>query len=133
MDVKFFLHLTKLQLTNSSGTNMSRRPWFNALPLAVIRLSQAVVGAHLNKHNGFPPLKMHYSDKVIKNSDCFSSLVRVVKSLLFDSDLKKSALLKSAVQKLPTIIKESWSLLAVKKLWVKPTHLGFINAPNLAD
>ena len=86
---------------------------------------QAVVSAHLDKLNSFPPLKMHNSDNIINYSGCISSLVGVFKSLSYDSDLKSAALLNTAVQKLPPNMKESWSLFTVKKHWVKPTLLDF--------
>ena len=86
---------------------------------------QAVVSAHLDKLNSFPPLKMHNSDNIINYSGCISSLVGVFKSLSFDSDLKSAALLNTAVQKLPPNMKESWSLFTVKKHWVKPILLDF--------
>ena len=86
---------------------------------------QAVVRAYLDKLNSFPPLKMHNSDNIIYYSGCISSLVGVFKSLSYDSDLKSAALLNTAVQKLPSNMKESWSLFAVKTHWVKPTLLDF--------
>ena len=86
---------------------------------------QAVVSAHLDELNSFPPLKMHNSDNIINYSGCISSLVGVFKSLSYDSDLKSAALLNTAVQKLPPNMKESWSLFTVKKHWVKPTLLDF--------
>ena len=87
--------------------------------------SQAVVSLHLDKLNSFPPLKMHNSDNIIKYSGCISGLVGVFKSLSYDSDIKSAALLNTAVQKLPPNMKESWSLITVKKLWVKPNLLDF--------
>ena len=86
---------------------------------------QAVVSAHLDKLNSFPPLKMHNSDNIIYHSGCISSLVGVFKSLSYDSDLKSASLLNTVVQKLPPNMKESWSLFTVKKHWVKPTLLDF--------
>ena len=86
---------------------------------------QAVVSAHLDKLNSFPPLKMHNSDNIINYSGCISRLVGVFKSLSYDSDLKSAALLNTAVQKLPPNMKESWSLFTVKKHWVKPNLLDF--------
>ena len=84
---------------------------------------QAVVSAHLVKLSSFPPLRMHNSDNIINYSGCISSLVGVFKSLSYDSDLKSAALLNTAVQKLPPNMKESWSLLTVKKHWLKPALL----------
>ena len=86
---------------------------------------QAVVSAHLDKLNSFPPLKMHNSDNIINYSGCISSLVGVFKSLSYDSDLKSAALLNTAVEKLPPNIKESWSLFTIKKHWMKITLLDF--------
>ena len=68
---------------------------------------------------------MHNSDNVINYSGCISSLVRVFKSLSYDSDLKSAVLLNTAVQKLPPNMMESWSLFTVKTHWVKPTLLDF--------
>ena len=81
---------------------------------------QAVVSAHLDKLNSFPPLKMHNSDNIINYSGCISSHVGVFKSVL-----RSAALLNTAVQKLPPYMKESWSIFTIRKHWVKPTLLGF--------
>ena len=89
------------------------------------RQPQVVVSAHLDKLNSFPPMKMHNSDNIINYSGCISNLVGVFKSLSYDSDSKSAALLNTAVQKLPLIMKESWSLFTVKRHWVKPTLLDF--------
>ena len=86
---------------------------------------QAVVSAHLDKLRNFPPLKMHNSDNIFNYSALISSLVGVFKSLSYDADLKSTSLSNQAVQKLPTNMKESWSILTVKKHWVKPTFLDF--------
>ena len=86
---------------------------------------EAVVSAHLDKLSSFPPLKMHNSDNIINYSATISSLVGVFKSLSYDSDLKSTSLLNTAVQKLLPNLKESWSLFTVKKQWVKPTLLDF--------
>ena len=88
---------------------------------------QAVISAHLDKLSSFPPLKMHNSDNIINCSATISSLVEVFKSLPYDSDLKSASLLNTAVQKFPPNLKESWSLFTVKKHWVKPTLLDFID------
>ena len=86
---------------------------------------QAVVSAHLDKLSNFPPLKMHNSDNVINYYAAKSSLVGVFKSLSYDAELKSASLLNQAVQKLPPNTKKSWSLLAVKKDWFKPTLFDF--------
>ena len=86
---------------------------------------QAVVSAHIDKLNSFPPLKMHNSDNIFNYSGCISSLVGVFKSPPYDSDLKSAALLNTAVQKLQPNMKESWLLFTVKKHWVKPTLMDF--------
>ena len=78
--------------------------------------SQAVVSAHLDKLNSFPPMKMHNSDNLIKYSGSISSLVGVFKSLSYDSDLKSAARLNTAIQKLTPNLKESWTLFTVKKI-----------------
>ena len=87
--------------------------------LTVCRLFSSI------KLGSFPPLKMHNSDNIINYSATISSLVGVFKSLSYDSDLKSASLLNTAVQKLPPNLKESWSLLTVKKHWFKPTLLDF--------
>ena len=66
---------------------------------------------------------MHNSDNITNFSATISSLVGVFKPLSFD--LKSASLLNTAVQKLPPNLKESWSLITVKKHWVKPTLLDF--------
>ena len=86
---------------------------------------QAVVSAHIDKLSSFPPLKMHNSDNIMNYSATISSLVGVFKSLSCNSDLKSASLLNTAVQKLPPNLKDSWSLIKVKKHWVKPTLLDF--------
>ena len=48
----------------------------------------AIVGAHLDKLNTFPPLKMHNSENFISFSSAISGLVAVFKSLSFNDDLK---------------------------------------------
>ena len=53
----------------------------------------AIVGAHLDKLNTFPPLKMHNSKKVISFSSAISGLLAVSKSLSFKDDLKSVNLL----------------------------------------
>ena len=68
---------------------------------------------------------MHNSDNIINYSATISSLIGVFKSLSYDSDYKSASLLNTAVQKLPLNLKESWSLVTVKKHWVKPTLLDF--------
>ena len=83
---------------------------------------QAVVSAHLDKVNSFPPLNMHNSDNIINYSGCISSLVGVTESLSLDSDSKIAALLNTAIQKLK--MKDSLSLHR-QKHWVKPNLLEF--------
>ena len=68
---------------------------------------------------------MHISENIINYSDCSSSLVGVFKSLSYDSDLNSAALLNTAVQKLPPKWKAQWSLITLKKRWMKPISLGF--------
>ena len=48
----------------------------------------AIVGAHLDKLNNFPPLKMHNSENVISFSSAISDRNAVFKSLSFNDDLK---------------------------------------------
>ena len=54
---------------------------------------QAVVSAHLDKLNSFPPLKMHNSDNVIAFSATISAMVGVFRSLKYEHDLSNAALL----------------------------------------
>ena len=86
---------------------------------------QAVVSAHLDKLNNFPQLKMHNSDNVIAFSATISAMVGVFRSLKYEHDLSSAALLGQAVQKLPSNMKEAWSLHTVKKDWTRPTLLDF--------
>ena len=67
------------------------------------RQPQAVVSAHLDKFNSFPPLEMHNSDNIFNYSGCISCLVGFFISLSYDSNLESAALLNTAVQKLPPI------------------------------
>ena len=87
--------------------------------------TETVVSAHLDNLSSFLPLKMHSSGNIIFYSATISSLVGVFKSLSHDSDLKSTSLLNTAVQKLPSNLKESWSLFTVKKNWFKPTLRDF--------
>ena len=86
---------------------------------------QAVVSAHLDKLNSFPPLKMHNSENVIAFSATKSAMVGVFRSLKYEHDLSSAALLGQAVQKLLPIMKEAWSMHTVKKDWSRPTLLDF--------
>ena len=90
----------------------------------------AFVGAHLDKLNNFPPLKMHNSDNIISFSSAISGLVAVFKPLSFNDDLKSVNLLKQAVSKLPPNLKEAWSMHTVRHNWQRPTLLGFNNLLN---
>ena len=87
----------------------------------------AVVSAHLEKLNSFPPLKMHNSDNIIAYSAAISALVGVFRSLKYEHDLSSAALLGQAVQKLPPNMKEAWSMNTVKKNLSRPTLLDFNN------
>ena len=87
----------------------------------------AIVGAHLDKLNTFPPLKMHNSENVISFSSAISGLVAVFKSLSFNDDLKSVNLLNQAVSKLPPNLKEAWSMHTVRHNWQRPTLLNFNN------
>ena len=75
----------------------------------------AIVGAHLDKLNAFPPLKMHNSENVISFSSAISGLVAVFKS--FNDYLKSINLLNQAVSKLPPNLKEAWSMHTVRHNW----------------
>ena len=89
----------------------------------------AIVGAHLDKLNTFPPLKMHNSENEIfvSFSSAISGLVAVFKSLSFNDDLKSVNLLNQAVSKLPRNLKEALSMHAVRHNWQRPTLLDFNN------
>ena len=52
---------------------------------------QAVVSAHLDKLSSCPPLNMHNTDNIINSSATISSLVGVLKSLSYDSDLTSAS------------------------------------------
>ena len=67
---------------------------------------QAVVTAHIDKMANYPSIKMRSSYQIINFSTTVSSLVGVFKSLSYDADLQSSSLLKQAVQKLPSNLKE---------------------------
>ena len=85
----------------------------------------AIVGAHLDKLNTFPPLKMHNSENVTSFSTAISGLLAVFKSLLFNDDLKSVNLLNQAVSKLPANLKEAWSMHTVSYNWQQPSLLDF--------
>ena len=87
----------------------------------------AIVGAHLDKLNTFPPMKMHNSQNVISFSSAISGLVAVFKSLSFNDDLKSVNLVNQAVSKLPPNLKEAWSIHTVRNNWQRPTLLDFNN------
>ena len=87
----------------------------------------AIVGAHLDKLNTFPPLKMHNWENVISFSSAISGLVAVFKSLSFNDDLKSVNLLKQAVSKLPPNLEQAWSMHIVRHNWQRPTLLDFNN------
>ena len=85
----------------------------------------ASVGAHLDKRNTFPPLKMHNSENVFNFSSVMSGLVAVFKSLSINDELKSVNLLNQAVSKLPPNLKETWSMHIVRHNWQLPTLLDF--------
>ena len=87
----------------------------------------AIVGAHLDKLNTFPPLKMHNSENVIRFPSAISGLVAVFKSLSFNDDLQRVNLLNQAVSKLPPYLKEAWSMRIVRHNWQRPTLLDSNN------
>ena len=79
--------------------------------------THAIVGAHLDKLNTFPPIKMHISESVISFSFAISELVAVFKSLSFNDDLKSVNLINQAVSKLPPNLNEAWSMHTVRHNW----------------
>ena len=85
----------------------------------------AIVGAHLDKLNTFPPLKMHNSENVIDFSSAISGLVAVFKSLSFNDDLKSFNMLNQAVSKLPPNLNEAWSMNTDRHNWQRPSLLDF--------
>ena len=87
----------------------------------------AIIGAHLDKLNAFPPLKMHNLENAISFSSAISGLVAVFKSLSFNDDLKSVNLLNQAVSKLSPNLKEAWSMHTVRHNWQRPTLLDFNN------
>ena len=84
-----------------------------------------VFSAHFNKISKFPPLIVNNADKTINFSASISSLVEVLKKLSLDNDMKSAPLLNQAAQKLPTNMKESWSIFTVNKPWFQPNLLDF--------
>ena len=91
------------------------------------RQPHAIVGAHLDKLNTFPPLKMHNSENDFSFFSAISGLVAVFNSLSFNDDLKSVNLLTQAVSKLPPNLKEAWSMHIVRHNWQRPTLRDFIN------
>ena len=83
----------------------------------------AIVGAHLDKLNTFPPLKIHSSENVVSFASAISGLVAVFNSLPFNDDLKSVNLLNQAVSKLPPNLKEAWSMHTVRHNWQRPKLL----------
>ena len=76
---------------------------------------QAVVSAYLDKLANVPPVKMHNSESIISYATTFGSLVGVFRSLNYVQDLSRASLLDQPVQKLPTNMKEAWSMHTVKR------------------
>ena len=87
----------------------------------------AIVDAHFDKLNTFPPLKMDNSENVFNFSSVMSGLLAVFKSLSINDDLKSVNLLNQAVSKLPPNLKETWSMHIVRHNWQLPTLLDFNN------
>ena len=85
----------------------------------------AINGAHLDKLNNYPPLKMHNSENIIAYASVISSLVGVFRSLSYEADLQSSSLVNQAVDKLPPNLKESWCSHIVRNQWDRPTLLDF--------
>ena len=85
----------------------------------------AIVGAHLDKLNNYPPLKMHNSENIIAYASVISSLVGVFRSLSYEADLQSSSLVNQAVDKLPPNFEESWCSHIVRNQWERPTLLDF--------
>ena len=64
---------------------------------------------------------MHSNDIIKYYFAAVSMFLRVFKAFPCDTYLTGASLLNQAVQKLSSNMKEFWSLLTVKKHWVKPT------------
>ena len=86
---------------------------------------QAVVTAYLDKLANIPPVKMHNSDSIIGYSATVSLLVGVIRSLNYILHLSSASLLGQAVQKLPSNMKEAWSMHTVKRNLDPPTLVDF--------
>ena len=86
---------------------------------------QTVVSAYLDKHANYPLVKMHNSDSIISYSATVSSLVGVFRSLNCLQDLSSASLLGQAVQKLPSNLKEAWSMNTVKRNLDRPILIHF--------
>ena len=85
----------------------------------------AIVGAHLDNLNNYPPLKMHNSENIIAYASIISSLVGVFRSLSYDADPQISSLVNQAVDKLTPNLKESWCSHIVRNQWDRPMLLDF--------
>ena len=85
----------------------------------------AIVGAHLDKLNNYPPLKMHNSENIVAYASVVSSLFGVFRSLSYDADFQSSSLVNQAVEKLPPNLKEFWCSHIVRNQWDRPTLLDF--------
>ena len=87
----------------------------------------AFVGAHLDKLNTFPPLKIPNSENVISLSSAISGVVAVFKALSFNVDLKSVNLLSQAVSKFLPNLRADWSMHTIRHNWQRPTILDFNN------
>ena len=84
-----------------------------------------VFSAHFNKISSFPTLIVNNADKTINFSASITSLVGVLKKLSLDNDMKSAPLPNQVAQKLPKIMKESWSIFTLNKPWFQPNFLDF--------
>ena len=84
-----------------------------------------VVSAYLDKLANVPPVKMHNSESIISYAATICSLVGVFRSLNYVQDLSSASLLGQAVQKLPSNLKEGWSMHTVKRDLSRPTLIDF--------
>ena len=82
-------------VTGEAKTSVAEFAFCDALRILERNFSQhlSIVGAHLDKLNSFPPLKINKSDHVINYLGCISSLVGVFNPLPNEWDLKSAALL----------------------------------------
>ena len=110
----------------------SRRKYKDALKTLERKFGQPknVITAHLDMLFSFQQLRMHNSENIISFSITISSLVAVFRSFDYEEDLKSISLLNQAHSKIPTNVRESWSLFVVERNWSRPNLIDFNNWLN---